>query len=225
MRDANAHVEYIQYDAQKSYLPDAVRLGTESDAPVLGSYAWDNRGNPVSLTNGENETTAYTYNDITGDLTAVTDARGYAQSYLYDVMGRRTREHHPNGRLSLTTYDALGQVTAVRDYETISDTDAMDPTYTPPANSLLRHTGYEYDSNGNRTAVIEYGETTERRTLYEYDALNRVTKIIYPDDIPANLADNDFTARTYDVQGRLATETGTDDVQTTYSYDAAGPGA
>jgi RHS repeat-associated protein len=79
---------------------------------------------------------------------------------------------------------------------------------------LSNETRYEYDSNGNRTAVIDAkGHTTG----YEYDAANRVSKMTYPDG-----AIHSFT---YNFRGQKETETvsGLDVSRTTtYLYDNAG---
>jgi RHS repeat-associated protein len=68
---------------------------------------------------------------------------------------------------------------------------------------------YSYDLNGNRTSMID----PTGLTTYEYDALNRLTKITNNKGV--------VTTFTYDALGRRKTMTHGNGVATTYTYDAA----
>ncbi len=68
---------------------------------------------------------------------------------------------------------------------------------------------YTYDLNGNRTSMID----PTGLTTYEYDALNRLTKITNNKGV--------VTTFTYDALGRRKTMTHGNGVVTTYTYDAA----
>jgi RHS repeat-associated protein len=68
---------------------------------------------------------------------------------------------------------------------------------------------YAYDLNGNRTSMID----PTGLTTYEYDALNRLTKITNNKGV--------VTTFTYDALGRRKTMTHGNGVVTTYTYDAA----
>jgi YD repeat-containing protein len=78
-------------------------------------------------------------------------------------------------------------------------------------NALLDDTDpiYTYDLNGNRTSMID----PTGLTTYEYDALNRLTKITNNKGV--------VTTFTYDALGRRNSMTHGNGVVTSYTYDAA----
>ncbi len=69
---------------------------------------------------------------------------------------------------------------------------------------------YTYDAVGNRTTMVDSTGTTR----YEYDALNRLTKIANPQ--------GKVTTFTYDAAGRRSSETYPNGLSVYYTYDAAG---
>ncbi len=95
------------------------------------------------------------------------------------------------------------------------------------------YTEYEYDANGNRTAVI--GANGKNKTTYVYDKYNRVTKMTdpmgfdetYTYDIAGNmLSKKDRNGNTisyaYDAANRLTKEYSGNTVRAEYTYDMAG---
>ena len=66
-----------------------------------------------------------------------------------------------------------------------------------------------YDRNGNMTSSTNYH--TQDRVRYEYDSNNRLTKMIYPNDI--------IVTYTYDENGNIKTVTDKDGLKTYYTYD------
>jgi RHS repeat-associated protein len=69
---------------------------------------------------------------------------------------------------------------------------------------------YTYDLNGNRLTMTDPTGTT----YYEYDALNRLTKITNPN--------GEVITYTYDAVGRRTAMTYANGMTTSYTYDAAG---
>jgi YD repeat-containing protein len=122
--------------------------------------------------------------DAVGNLTKITDPRGQVTEYVYDALSRRTQIKQPTPFTGSTrpqigmSYDGQDQVKSVTD-----------------PRSLV--TGYTTDGIGNTTtqASPDTGTTTQtfnaagltatRRdarnvtATYSYDALNRLTRIIY----------------------------------------------
>jgi len=93
-------------------------------------------------------------------------------------------------------------------------------------------TRYEYDLNGNQTALVD---AKERRITYEYDTLGNLTRTTYPDgtyeEFTYDANGNSISARdrngltvsmTYDKLDRLTQKVYPDGTKETYAYDAVG---
>ncbi len=115
------------------------------------SYAYDSKGNRLSMTDQDGDMTRYEY-DALGRLTGVTYPSGSTTDYSYDAVGNRLVET-VDGTSTYYSYDA--------------------------DNRLLTAggTNFTYDYNGNLIQKVS-GTLT---TLYEYDFENRLTEITNPD--------------------------------------------
>ncbi len=76
-----------------------------------------------------------------------------------------------------------------------------------------------YDAANNK---ISETDRAGRTTKYVYDAANRLTEIVYPDDTPLDDNDNPRTHSQYDGTGRLIRRIDARGNATQYQYDAAG---
>ncbi|GLY96489.1 RHS repeat-associated core domain-containing protein [Actinoplanes sp. NBRC 103695] len=129
------------------------------------------------------QTTTHSY-ARTGDLVSTTSPTGLRTRYAYDSLGR-VRETTPanSGGVAFgtttTTWTERSQVKTV-----------TEPAVTNAVTGKRhqRITTYDYDGNGNRTAVT-VGDTTPaaeggdapRTTAYRYDASDRLTLTTFPD--------------------------------------------
>ncbi|MEO1245948.1 MAG: Ig-like domain-containing protein [Pseudomonadota bacterium] len=178
------------------------------------------------------------------------DARGVRTTFGYDSLGRlltetttRTDEFGVEQTLVTTmVYDDEGRLTSVTDPEgnvTTIEYNGIDKegaTIDPE----LNRTEYEYDDRGNRI-LIRYADLTTETMAYDeegnlvsqtdrlgrttrmvYDAANRLTETIYPDDTPGNDLDNPRTTNEYDGAGRLTASIDERGNRTEYEYDRAG---
>jgi YD repeat-containing protein len=108
---------------------------------------------------------SYTYNAQHQPLT-ITDALGKTTTYTYNAAGQvltvttPPAQGHAQGATTTFTYDTYGYVQ-----------QASGPV--PGAN-----TGFTYDAYGRRRTVTDAAGLT---VTYDYDALDRVTKVTYPD--------------------------------------------
>ena len=172
--------------------------------------------------------TSFTYDDL-GRLRTETSTRtdefGIEQTLVttmdYDDKGRLFRVTDPEGNVTTTEYNGIDKEAATIDPE-------------------LNRTEYEYDDRGNRVLTRYADLTTEtmaydqegnlvsqtdrlgRTTRMVYDAANRLTETIYPDDTPANDLDNPRTVNEYDRAGRLEASIDERGNRTEYEYDRAG---
>lgn len=176
----------LSYDATGLPLELRDSLGT------LARLTYDSRGAKLSETDGVGATKSYAY-DPFGNKVAETDALGFTHRWIYDAMGRVTRQQKANiGVETAYTYDALGRLTRQQE-------------------AYGFQMVYEYDGNGNRTAVTD---ARNNRTSYAYDAANRLTQVTYPD--------NTAVSYTYNYRDQKLTETDQNNRTTSYTYDKAG---
>ncbi len=77
-------------------------------------------------------------------------------------------------------------------------------------------TQFEYDDNGNQTAIID---PLDRRTEQRYDDKNQLTETIYPDDTPDNSDDNLRTTIEYDAAGNQTAVVDFEGNITAYTYN------
>ncbi|WP_454056445.1 LysM peptidoglycan-binding domain-containing protein [Cupriavidus sp. Marseille-Q8015] len=163
----------------------------------VNTFSYDAAGNLVASTDPLGATERYTYNGL-GEKLTYTNKLGNVWSYDYDASGRLIQESSPQVLLTgVAPNGANGSLTLSQN------------TY----GSIV--TRNQYDALGNLTARTEAaGRTEERTTRYEYDALGRQIKTIFPpvgvysetlDSVAAN-GQNDVATRG-DTVRVLSTET------------------
>lgn len=146
----------------------------------------DNAGNITSETNGAGKTTTYTYDGL-NRVTSVTTPIGNPKTTVYTATSKTTTR---GSLIETTQYAPFGQVASI----TLGGIT----------------TSFSYDALGRRTFESNPGATIGK--TYEYDALDRITKITN--------ADNTFQIHAYGA----GTKTITDERNnaTTYTYRAYG---
>ena len=123
--------------------------------------------------------------DAAGHLVQHVDALGQTESWQTDALGNRIAWRNASGALWQYDYDAAGRMTAEVSPEVavagvIEDSNGDLALDGPPA---LQHlvTRLRYDALGNLRARTEAaGQPDERTTLYDYDALGRQIRTLFP---------------------------------------------
>ena len=200
---------------------------TSVTAPVSGTvrYGYDAPGRRTSLSYPSGRQVSYGYSDR-GELASVTDWASQTTSYTYDAARRLTGMALPNGVSTTLGYDNADRLTR------LTHARGLTP---------LEEISYTLDAVGNRTGMTDvaspvllleqpnanplaYGTTS-----YNYDALDRLTSVSYPNadtvsygyDAAGNRTsltrNGTTTTNTFDAANRL-TASGAD----TYTYDANG---
>lgn len=187
-------------------------------------------------------TTTFTY-DLAGNLTSTTDAAGRITLAYYDILNRKTQDRtaDPDGAgianpslITLYSYDAAGNLLTSNSFRsaTVGRITRNEYDY---LNRLIRTTApapkstdaqlvtlYDYDVFGNQTSVTQTStavNTLEKTTVYVYDNLNRLTETRSPNPLTGALADGPVSSTTYDLAGRVLTQTDATDRVTTFLYD------
>jgi large repetitive protein len=177
-------------------------------------------GGTLAAANSKITRTAYTY-DEEDNVTSVTDPRGYTSYTSYDEDGNAVKSTAPAAKaesvatgevtanaVSWTGYNTFGEVTDSKDAlgnwsVTYYDADGKptlqrSPSYTPPGETtpITPETTTTYTDSGEvKTITDPYGNVTR----YEYDQLDRMSKMI--------TADGGETTYTYDKIGDILTAT------------------
>lgn len=121
--------------------------------------------------------------------TAEGTAPNIITAYAYDATDRRVTETDPEGTVTCSTYDGIGQLAQL-----VEDCGGADE----------RTFVFEYTQQGDLEKVTADDGEGPQITSYEYDLASRRTKLVYPDspEVPAEVVD--FT---YDNAGRMQTRT------------------
>jgi RHS repeat-associated protein len=203
--DPNGHKTNYTYDADNE--PTKV----EEPNGTITETGYDGAGQVVSQTDGNKHTTKYTRN-VLEQVTEVVDPLLRKTTKEYDKAGNLTKLTDPAKRVSTKVYDAANLL--------------KETTYSDGKTHSVQ---YEYDSDGDRTKMIDAtGTTTDTYdqldrlseaqdghgsiVKYEYDLANEQKKITYPN--------GKAVVRTFDKAGRLQKVTDWLEHTTTFAYNA-----
>ena len=189
-------------------------------------YTLDGAGNVTSIALPTGKTVSMTYAG-NGDLIRTTDEQGLTTQTSYDDYGNPvsvTREAGPNVTVTSTgQYDVRSRPRSTTDSvraHTSKTYDALDRVVEDVVNDPtgIREgtaTTYTYRAGGEVTGVNVAGGTQSYTGAYTVDGLGRVTAL----DETFGLAGSFTTARSYDGNSNLLSETDRRGVTTTYEYD------
>lgn len=145
--------------------------------------------------------------DNAGRLIDSTDAEGFSEHYEYDALGNKISFINKNGSEWTYEYDAAGRQIVEHSPVVAVTTVAANLAVTTENVSLQTH--MTYDAVGNVTSRTEgYGRTDARTLQYQYDALGRQIRTIFPQvGVYNSAADNLSTTGTSGVVSRTEMST------------------
>ena len=133
------------YAYEKEYAYDWLdRMVTETTEDGIREYTYDVVGNKLSMTDGNNDSYTYTYNDA-DQLLTVEENNTVSASYAYDLAGNQISD----GGSRDYVFDAANQLEKVMDGASVA-------------------AEYTYDANGQRLSKTVDSQTT----AYYYDGIN-----------------------------------------------------
>jgi len=231
---------------------DDRRLTAVNAASETNSQTWDARNDLIQLTDGAHHTSSRAY-DGAGNEIVLTNRNGQKWQFQFDGANRLTNTISPLSRSSSATFNHQGLLATAKD-------PANQPTsfYYDGKSRLTNRTDniattfYGYDSNDNRTSVVENGKTNSwtfdaynrastykdvngNLIQYRYDGNGNLTNLVYPggknvyyaydsNNRMTNVTDwaGRKTSITYDLAGHMTSITRPNGTFRTMSYDAAG---
>ncbi|MCP4550398.1 MAG: hypothetical protein GY835_28400 [bacterium] len=213
------------------HFDDLLRLIQEDDPRGFSSFrTYNERGSLESVTDNNGNVTTFTY-DANGNVLTKSEPLGRVSSATYDAANNPVSKTDPRGHLQLFEYDPVNSnllasyaCGAVPEAACTSDPTVAVTTYgyNPVTGQLLsvteatgtpleRTTTYEYDVQGNRTAVTN---ALGKRSTFTYDSVGRKLT----ESHPLGRA----TAYEYDVMDRLLAVIDALGGVTLFGYDANG---
>lgn len=197
---------------------------------AVQTYVYDENGQVVSYTGPEGGETTYAY-DLLGRMTQTVDPYDRTIDYEYDVRSRliKSTDNDPDGSgfrarpITQFAYDDASQLTSVTDplgrvtAYAFADNGWLTSMTLPDPDGFGAQSApvykYTYDALGRKTKV-EDPQTPSyysngRPTLFEYDKMNRLTKVTYPDPDGSGSATAPTDNYTYNLAGWLTNDRGT----------------
>jgi RHS repeat-associated protein len=219
MTDANGLVTTMSYHPRGWLTSRAVNNGTTTETT---NYTYDNVGQLTRVTMPDGSILNYAYDDahrlvgLSDQSAGVSIAgNGSLRMQLANLSGNKivyTLDNMGN-RIGESNFDPVGSLaktkTRVIDSLNRLQKDVGGTTYaTAPTQAI---TQYSYDNNGNVTATLD---PLGRTTTNQYDALNRLTRVIDPYNGPTKA-----TIYQYDNANNLTSVTDPESKQTYYTYN------
>ena len=182
-------------------------------------YTYDTQNRVLSTTDALGKTESYLY-DRNGNLMQTTDRKGQIIGYTYDALGNLTEKSARQNasaekeNIYTYTYNRFGQRTQM------SGTDQTSDYLYDNLGRMIKETltggvtkEYTYDIANNRTGfILNQGTENQMNIQYEYDHLDRLSKIV---------VGTVSTTYEYDHNGNILTEN-VGKYSTGYTYNRAG---
>jgi RHS repeat-associated protein len=196
-----------------SALPTKIGRVLDDGTSQIYRYEYNPIGNKIRETDPLGRTTIYTYAANGIDLLETRRVRGQeievAASSTYNDMHQPLTITNGRGNATTYTYNTSGQVLTVTTPPAQGHAQGATATYVYDANGYLTdvngpvagaNTHYTYDDYGRQRTVTDAAGLT---LTYDYDALDRVTRVTYPDGTYEEMTYNRLdTTRRRDRLGR-----------------------
>lgn len=214
----------VPYEAITTYQYNAKGQVTSIDGPLAGtadttSYTYDSiTGDLSSITQPLLGTTSLENYDAAGNPTLLTDTNGQETTVAYDGRNRAV-SRESNGITVSQTYNLAGELATSTSRTNATTTYSYDPTLGLLAritDPMQQYLAYDHDSQGNVIGVSAFTPQEVRRSYQGYSYQNP--------DMPGKLwkiinFDGSTTVITYDAMGNRSAITDAANHTTTYDYN------
>jgi RHS repeat-associated protein len=191
----------VQYVGDLGGRTTSVREYYDATNYYTTSYAYDEAGNLLSVTNALNQVTQHQYDKLNRlTKTIYPDPLKY-ETYTYDEVGNLRTKTDRAGQVTTYTYEGIFR-------HRLLSVDYSSTTASPDVS-------YAYDLSDNPTSVSS--SPTGPTIAYAYDGLNRMTS-----ETDTISGQSYSVGNTYDPAGRLTQLVYPDNTAISYQYDAFG---
>jgi RHS repeat-associated protein len=197
--DANGHKQEADFDARGRLVERREYTGADGRfAPVYPAenyrlyaatrYGYDSEGNLTQTVDAHNNVTEIVY-DALGRKREMGDPDMGRWTYEYDASGNLVEQTDAKGDTIAFEYDVLNRLTRKSDRRALDVAYTYDdPFVTDNARGRLtrarygaEQTGFSYDALGRETQSTKNIDGRDFSVQRSYDALDRLTDVVYPD--------------------------------------------
>jgi len=209
--DANNHITRYEYNNLSQLISVIDPSGSRT------SYYYDSNGNLLRVVDANNNSTSFGY-DALNRVTKIISPLGFTTTYTYDKVGNVVSKTDANGKTISYYYDAVNRLVktvypdnSFKEYKYDNENNIIQSSHNGLGlNDTLK---YAYDGNNRLTSLTILFKSFEINMNYEYDRVGNKIKKIEP---------SGTISYEYDVLNRLTKVTDYSGSITTYSYDNAG---
>jgi RHS repeat-associated protein len=161
-------------------------IGVTDQSALTTQLTFNSRGQALTRTNASGGVTTFTYNSD-GTLASVQLPTGDTTKIAYDPAGRPNLLTNPDGTTDSFQYDALGNILKATNPRGGVTTATIDDNNNPKTivDPLSGLTTVGYDTNDHPISITDaLGKTTRRL----YDSVNRVKSVTDPTGVSVNFA-------------------------------------
>ena len=191
-------------------------LKTEASSTQVTSFTYNDKGQRTSTTQPNGGSSSTVYDDKGNQVKSISPLGFTTETLAFDKAGRALKTKGIDGKISETTYDAMGRVlTSTRDGKTTTNEyDNLGRNIkTTYADGRVQEK--KYDSTGN---VIESWNNQGDRSKSYFDNNNNLIKSeTYKDNILTNKSQTE-----YDSKNRVIANIDAQGNRTTYTYNSKG---
>jgi RHS repeat-associated protein len=205
-------------------------------------YQYDEIGHLTSFTDAENHTTIHEYASFYGLTKSVYPDSTY-EEYAYNSIGNLVSFTDANDNETTFAYDSVYRLTQIQyqDQSAVSFTYDLNSNRTKmedDAPYMGDYVEYSYDRWNRLTSEVRHISTSTYTLSYQYDTANRLTTLIYPDNMQILYSYDDLNRTTeinlidssiheivmdniqYDTENVITQFDYGNDLQATFSYDS-----
>ncbi len=196
----------VQYGSDLGGRTTAVREYHDPTGYYTTSFAYDEAGNLLELTDAGNRITRHAYDNLNRLInTTYPDPTKY-EAYTYDAIGNLKSSRDRAGNVTAYVYDDMYRLVSIDHPEDAEDVDfTYDPNDNPQTvTNPTAAVSYAYDGLDRVKTEMNVISGVGYPVDYEYDAAGHLSSLIYPPENPGNPGSRWVVTYEHDPLGRTS---------------------